>query len=289
MVQSKEYRIVLPFTVDEYRIAQLYMVAKTSRAETKHGEGVEVLKNEPYEDEKHGKGQFTHKIIHVGKRLPKWIKAFIPSSALQIHEKSWNHYPYVRAEYTCPFLGERFSIKMETRYLNDNGKTENCLNIEAGAYAKIEKDVVDIVTDEAWAGELAKLPVEQDPRKFKSQKTGRGPLAPGWRETTQPIMTCYKLCHVEFQMWGVASRVESFVHHHALRNVFLKGHRDVFCWLDEWYGMTIEDVRKYEDETKAALAQQLKEGAAHAAANPEPEQPEQEDAAAVQAMTDAYA
>ena len=31
----KEYRIPLPMTVEEYRIAQLYMIAKKSREETK--------------------------------------------------------------------------------------------------------------------------------------------------------------------------------------------------------------------------------------------------------------
>jgi hypothetical protein len=33
----KEYRIPLPMTVEEYRIAQLYMIAKKSREETKVG------------------------------------------------------------------------------------------------------------------------------------------------------------------------------------------------------------------------------------------------------------
>ena len=31
----KEYRIPLPLTVEEYKIAQLYMIAKKSREETK--------------------------------------------------------------------------------------------------------------------------------------------------------------------------------------------------------------------------------------------------------------
>ena len=31
----KEYRIPLPLTVEEYRIAQLYMIAKKSREESK--------------------------------------------------------------------------------------------------------------------------------------------------------------------------------------------------------------------------------------------------------------
>ena len=31
-----------------------------------------------------------------------------------------------------------------------------------------------------------------------------------------------------------------------MRNVLLMGHRQAYVWMDEWYGMTIEDVRDYE-------------------------------------------
>lgn len=45
---------------------QLYMVTKFSKERTTNGEGIEVVKNEPYEDEK-GKGQYTHKLVHIGR------------------------------------------------------------------------------------------------------------------------------------------------------------------------------------------------------------------------------
>ena len=45
----KEYRVTLPMTVEEYQVAQLYSVAEASKNETGGGEGVEVLKNEPYD------------------------------------------------------------------------------------------------------------------------------------------------------------------------------------------------------------------------------------------------
>ncbi len=40
----KEYRIPLPMTVEEYRIAQLYMIAKKSREETKVRADLRFLK-----------------------------------------------------------------------------------------------------------------------------------------------------------------------------------------------------------------------------------------------------
>ncbi|VDO60612.1 unnamed protein product [Schistosoma margrebowiei] len=44
---------------------------KKSREEsTGRGSGVEILKNEPYENGPGGKGQYTFKIYHVGSHLP---------------------------------------------------------------------------------------------------------------------------------------------------------------------------------------------------------------------------
>ena len=49
--------------------------------------------------------------------------------------------------------------------------------------------------------------------KFKSERTGRGPLSEGWREDTQPIMCSYKLVDVRFELMSLLqSRIEEFVH-----------------------------------------------------------------------------
>lgn len=54
--------------------------------------------------------------------------------------------------------------------------------------------------------------LSQDPRFFSSAKTGRGPLREGWRQYTKPIMCSYKLVSVKFEVWGLQTRVEQFVH-----------------------------------------------------------------------------
>ncbi|KAG5269516.1 hypothetical protein AALO_G00202900 [Alosa alosa] len=91
----KEYRVVLPISVEEYQVGQLYSVAEASKNETGGGEGVEVLKNEPYEKEGE-KGQYTHKIYHLQSKVPGFVRMLAPSSALNIHEEAWNAYPYCR-------------------------------------------------------------------------------------------------------------------------------------------------------------------------------------------------
>ena len=43
------------------------MIARHSLEQSENGEGVETIVNEPCEDEKYGKGQFTEKRIYVSK------------------------------------------------------------------------------------------------------------------------------------------------------------------------------------------------------------------------------
>ncbi|KAK2192393.1 hypothetical protein NP493_30g02057 [Ridgeia piscesae] len=63
----KEYRICMPLTVEEYKLGQLYMIAKHSHEQSEKGDGVEVVCNEPCEHPKYGKGQRTEKRIYLSR------------------------------------------------------------------------------------------------------------------------------------------------------------------------------------------------------------------------------
>lgn len=111
---------IISFTIWQYKIGQLYMIARHSLEQSAEGEGVEVIENEPCEDPVHGKGQYTEKRIHLSRwgrekmstdgyipnalhplfavsaffsRLPYWIQAICPR-VFYVTEKSWNYYPY---------------------------------------------------------------------------------------------------------------------------------------------------------------------------------------------------
>jgi len=252
---AKEYRIVLPVSVEEYKIAQRYMVAKVSKEHTGNGEGIEIIENRPYEDD-NSSGQYTHKVIHIGSRIPTWLKAIMPSTALQVDEKAWNAFPYCKTVYSCPFLGDRFSIAVETRYLPDNGSTENALKLTEEQLKVREVDIIDIAYDPL---DPAKYKVEEDPTLFESVKTGRGKLQKDWMKTANPVMCSYKNCVVEFKYWGFQTRVEQYIHKLALRDVMHLGHRQAFCWIDEWFGLTAEDVLAIEVKTQVEL-ERLRKG-----------------------------
>lgn len=242
MVLTKEYRICMPMTVEEYRIGQLYMIARHSFEQSSGGEGVEVVANEQVTDEVNGVGQFTEKRIHLSSHLPYWLQSLIPK-IFYVTEKAWNYYPYTITEYTCSFI-PKFSISIQTRYEDNNGTTENCLGLTQEDLELREVDFLDIAYDEIKPHHYKEA---EDPKFFKSQKTNRGPLVEGWRESHQPIMCCYKSVSAKFEVWGFQTKVEDYVQG-AIREILLLGHRQAFAWMDEWYDMNIEDVREYERE-----------------------------------------
>ncbi|XP_036395842.1 cytoplasmic phosphatidylinositol transfer protein 1 isoform X2 [Megalops cyprinoides] len=237
----KEYRICMPLTVEEYRIGQLYMISKHSHEQSDRGEGVEVVQNEPYEDPTHGSGQFTEKRVYLNSKLPSWARAVVPK-IFYVTEKAWNYYPYTITEYTCSFL-PKFSIHIETKYEDNKGCNDNIFDNEA---KDMEREVcfVDIAYDEIPERYYKE---SEDLRYFKSEKTSRGLLQEGWRDTQDPIMCSYKLVTVKFEVWGLQTRVEQFVHK-VVRDVLLLGHRQAFAWVDEWIDMTLDDVREYEKQ-----------------------------------------
>ncbi|XP_021554159.1 membrane-associated phosphatidylinositol transfer protein 2 isoform X3 [Neomonachus schauinslandi] len=254
----KEYRIPLPMTVEEYRIAQLYMIQKKSRNETYgEGSGVEILENRPYTDGPGGSGQYTHKVYHVGMHIPSWFRSILPKAALRVVEESWNAYPYTRTRFTCPFV-EKFSIDIETFYKTDAGENPNVFSLSPVEKNQLTIDFIDIVKDPVSPNEYK---TEEDPKLFRSIKTQRGPLSDNWIEEYKqqvfPIMCAYKLCKVEFRYWGMQSKIERFIHDTGLRKVMVRAHRQAWCWQDEWYGLNMENIRELEKEAQLMLSRKM--------------------------------
>lgn len=247
---------MLPLSVEEYQVAQLYTVAKVSKQETNaKGDGVEIVKNEPYERTLENghveRGQFTHKIYHIGNKVPGWIRTIAPKSMLKLQEDAWNAYPFCKTELTCEYFAKKLRILVQTMHCPDRGTQDNVHNLSGDTLKHREVDYIDIAADQV---EKKDYKESEDPTKVRSEKTSRGPLVAksGWQNTTEPVMCAYKLVVAEFKQWGLQNKVENNIVT-SQRNLFLKFHRQLFCWMDEWHGLTMADIRRMEAETKKEL------------------------------------
>ena len=75
---------------------------------------------------------------------------------------------------------------------------------------------------------------------------------PEWYTNSESYMCCHKLYKIEFKWFGLQVRVESVIVR-AVRRLLQNFHRRLFCWMDKWHGLTIEDIRKIEEQTKEEL------------------------------------
>ncbi|XP_031432175.1 cytoplasmic phosphatidylinositol transfer protein 1b isoform X2 [Clupea harengus] len=226
------------------------MISKHSSEQSVGGEGVEVLRNEPDTHPQHGVGQVTEKRVYLSSKLPNWMKGFIPR-IFYVTETAWNFYPYTITEYSCSFI-PKFNIRIETKFQNDNGQSDNVFG--GSPTPKDNVCFLDILTD-PYPEKHYKT--SEDLSSWVSAKTGRGPLVDGWRNSSKPIMCSYKKVHCSFEVYGFQTRTEEFIHK-AIRDILLVGHRQAVAWLDDWHGMSLEDVREYEKHLQEETNNKLK-------------------------------
>lgn len=251
----REYRIIMPMTVEEYHIAQLFTVAERSKQETAGDSGIEILENKPYEKEAEN-GQYTHKIYHLGSKVPRALNAIAPASSMKCDEHAWNAYPNCKTVFSNQFLGERFSISITSKHANDKGTQENIHGLTPEELKYREVITIDIANDKV---EQKDYKAQYDPTLFTSKKTQRGPFKGDWTASQQPIMCCYKLCAIKFKVWGFETIAHNAINK-SQQNLFLSFHRQMTCLMDEWHGLNIEDIRKIEADAKKELDAKIEEG-----------------------------
>lgn len=280
MTIIKEYRVPLPITVEEYQVGQLYSVAEASKDNTGGGEGVEVVKNEPYTNAE-SKGQYTHKIFRMESKVPKMIRKLFPKGSTTFHEHAWNAYPYCKTVISQPdYMKEKMECKIESWHKTDLGTLDNVHGLPKDQLKNREVVNINIVSDSIARRDYL---VAADPSKYKNDKQPtRGALSNTWLEQLKkqveiynaekasgktgddlpPLpkhMCAYKLVTIKFQWTGLTGMIERFSHGQQ-RRIFTLFHRQVYCWLDKWCELTMADIRALEDKTKEELATNIDQG-----------------------------
>ncbi|KAI4368789.1 hypothetical protein MLD38_017303 [Melastoma candidum] len=105
----------MPMSLEEYQVAQAYMVTKMQQQSRTETEGVDVLERRPFKDDQFGEGQYTTKVYRLQSKVP-----------------------------SCVRISPRFRLTVETIHTAENGQLENVhgLNTEQLASRQLDLDVV---------------------------------------------------------------------------------------------------------------------------------------------------
>jgi hypothetical protein len=248
-------------------------------------EGIEWIKNEPYDNTDghwgtsaitgtvvpRNKGQYTLKRYHFKSKVPGLLVSLAPANALFLIEEAWNAYPHCKTVLVNGYLSkERLRIDVETMHIDTDIDVANVLNLPAAELKSRTVEYIDIRKAASDPG-AKDYKTTGDCTKFKSAKTGRGPLGPGWERAkgagAPPVMCCYKIVRATCGIFGLQGTVEGAIIN-SQRNLFTQTLSKAFVTIDEWHGLTIEDIRKMEAEVARRANEQLKETVSKAASMP---------------------
>jgi len=244
---TKEYRVLVPGTLKDYKIGSIYTMSQGTKQTAERSGGKDTItttKIERYEDSTTGrKGIYTFKIYRLDSYTPNWVRAILPDTAMRLEEECWDCYPYVKTRISSPFLGERFFLQLETIFLQDAGTSENAHNLPAEHLKKRTVEVLDFVNQKVQDKRYNHP--DEDPLNQTLQKYPLRGLKENWLKTCPQIMCAYKLVTTRFRYPGFQNRVEAFIID-SQRDMMLRFQKLHYKWSDEWWGMTLEEVRGLE-------------------------------------------
>ena len=127
IILLKEYGVILPMSVKEYQVWQLYSMAGASGNEMGCGENVKVLTKKTYKKNSE-KGHYTHihtpthththacthKVYHLQSKLSMFFQMLVQEGTLNIFGKAWHDNSYCRPVNISEYMKEGFLIKIET-------------------------------------------------------------------------------------------------------------------------------------------------------------------------------
>jgi len=203
-------------------------------------------------------GLYTIKDYYMASKFPWYIRKILPDNLATIHERSWNMYPSVKTVLTNDYFKNNFRIQLDTVTLPAQLGgicDENAHNLTPEQLAKREIIVIDIAEPVSQSDYTE----SEDPMLFKSLKSGRGPLTLDWIKRQQPLICVHKLATIEFKVFGLQTKVENYIKN-MYTQMFKKFHRQVFCFMDNWHGLKLSDIRQIEENLAKLLLKKIEEG-----------------------------
>jgi hypothetical protein len=242
------------------------MCVKRTRETQGGGEGLEILVNEPY-NENGETGQFTHKVMHFKSRVPGFVRWVVPDKYLHSHERSHNGYPHYHTVYEVPGMGKDFSLLVESQHVEYDksaGCPDNLLNLTPEELHIRKVVYLDLVHGKPkpdkpeWNLDGFVCPEADIVAPLSAaQKIQDESKPPAWIENYEgPLMVAVKVVKLHFHWRGLQTAVEKYAVDTAFHDIFLESNRVVISCIAEWFALTLEDIRRLEAEVQAEQRQQ---------------------------------
>ncbi len=239
---KREFRTLLPYSLDEFLTGYRWSIAESSILETGGGEGVQIVKEPKFVSSEEGTGEYTHKLLYLKAKVPPLFE-YMADGIFKVHEKSWFTSTGVTTEYTeKKVMGDAFGTTIRSKFVDGDDCQQNNILPESGSVDVTQVDfTTDIPEGQEW-----------DPTQCSSEKLNRGPLRSDW-QSDQPHMCVYTYVEVKFDWGDLLQNIVEPRAINAYQSLLEKFYRQMFCWADDWAGLSEKEVEKKERDTMAEL------------------------------------
>jgi len=229
-----ETRVILPLTIDEFKIGYVYTQNRLRKQNSDQKLNVVDIKSHCYQKpgtnvQSQNLGLYTRKNLKILSSIPSWVFKIVPREKILLETQCWNEYPeVVTTLYHLPFLGKRVSFSLEQTVLaDDDGKRKNVFKLNRSELKERKILQVDICDDKIT--DCLGVAATEDPKRVKNS---RCPLRRGW-QIKKPHICVYNVFRVDVNIWGIQTKAEQLILDN-IREVYLKILRFTVCWMNDW-------------------------------------------------------
>jgi len=262
------HKIVMPFSMRDYERGFLYTLAYVAKQETGRGSGVELKDAKEDKEFKLPDGTspdkctYTHKIYHCDRFVSNFVRKlaykWFGKNSLKFIEHAWNAYPYMETKSHNMEKPDKVEFVFQSMHFNeDKGRLEKPTYIWDSEHLKNKNSFKGVNQIEIDITEKMKKLKKFDPTQVKSQKAGIGPLPqsqkkkPWYEQFEGTTMCCYKFSKTRFDIMFGGTMEKKFAKQQDF--TFKKFHKMIYCLMDEWWDMTLEEILQYEADVNKEL------------------------------------
>lgn len=240
------------------------------------------------------KGTHTEKIYHIKSKIPGFIRWAVPDKYLHFYETSYNCFPHFLTMYDVPGMGKDFDLRIESQHVKyEHGMKDfpnNATKLNSSELKKRKIVWLDIINGipkksefslKGYKCEKADLdftrPEFKEGSSSEQSSSSNAPdniyedneevpeddsssnKPPEWTTKYKGEMTCaIKVVKFHFKWLGLQTAVEKLITHSVYPKMFTDSHRRMIRCMDQWYGLTMEDIYRIESEVFADQKQNTK-------------------------------
>merc|ERR1711879_574686 len=186
--------------------------------------------------------------------MGKWFG----KNSLKFIEHAWFAYPYMETKSHNMEKPDKVEFVFQSMHFDeDKGRLEKPTYIWDSEHLKNKNSFKGVTQIEIDITEKMKKLKKFDPTQVKSEKAGIGPLPqsqkkkPWYEQFEGTTMCCYKFSKTRFDIMFGGTMEKKFAKQQDF--TFKKFHKMIYCLMDEWWDMTLEEILQYEDDVNKEL------------------------------------